>query len=78
MPEKQDKNNACFNIEVEGRVFELLALDVSMRDQWINAVNFLVEYRNKYKVDVRTLSGSKTHEAPTEAPAEATQPPNSP
>ena len=34
-------------------------MDVTMRDQWINAVKFLVEYRNKYKVDVRTISGSK-------------------
>ena len=34
-------------------------MDVTMRDQWINAVKFLVEYRNKYQVDVRTLSSSK-------------------
>ncbi|KAI6661535.1 hypothetical protein LOD99_13408 [Oopsacas minuta] len=59
-PDKQDKNNASFTIEVEGRVFELLSVDVSMRDQWINAVNFLVEYRSRYKVDIRTLSDTRT------------------
>ena len=41
-------------------------MDVTMRDQWINAINFLVEYRNKYKVDVRTLSSSKNVSNDTE------------
>lgn len=47
-------------------MFELLSMDVTMRDQWINAINFLVEYRNKYKVDVRTLSSSKNVSNDTE------------
>ena len=49
-----------------------------MRDQWINAVNFLVEYRGKYKVDVRTLSGSKVEYTPSEIASDEIQPVNKP
>ena len=55
-------------------MFELLAQDVAMRDQWINAVKFLVEYRGKYKVDVNTLAAKKT--STTEVPASDNEAPN--
>ncbi|XP_019856659.1 PREDICTED: EH domain-binding protein 1-like protein 1 isoform X3 [Amphimedon queenslandica] len=41
---KQDKNNGTFNINCEGRVFELLAHDEAEMNKWISAITYLAKY----------------------------------
>jgi predicted component of type VI protein secretion system len=44
----QDKNNASFNIDCEGRTYQLQSYDQSDMKRWINALNYLKDYyRNK-------------------------------